>query len=128
MIEGKRARWALKLSEYDYEIQHIAGKQNILADALSRRPDYMEGKIENPETELFTYQDGKIVQNPEAIYAKRLQIQEKEILEEIKTATEELSEEAKEVFEKEGLMMNENGVYRMREKIFVSYHPKQKER
>ena len=61
-IEGKRARWALKLSEYDYEIQHIAGKQNTLADSLSRRPDYMEGKIENSETELFKYEDDKIVQ------------------------------------------------------------------
>jgi hypothetical protein len=48
-----------------------------------------------------------------------LQIQEKEILEEIKTMTRELSEEAKEIFEKEGLMMNGNGVYQMREKIFV---------
>jgi len=118
-IEGKRARWALKLSEYDYEIQHIAGKQNILADSLSRRPDYMEGKTETPETELFKYEDDKIVQNPEAIYAQILQVQEKDTVQEIKTATEELSEGLKEIFEKNGLTINEKGVYKIREKIFV---------
>ena len=53
------------------------------------------------------------------LYGEILQIQEKEILEEIKTATKELLE-AKEVFEKEGLMMNEDGVYQMREDFCIT--------
>ena len=31
-------RWRLKLEEYDYEIVHKAGKNNVNADALSRNP------------------------------------------------------------------------------------------
>ncbi len=35
-IEGRLARWALKLSAYDMKIEHIKGKKNIVADGLSR--------------------------------------------------------------------------------------------
>jgi hypothetical protein len=61
------------------------GKTNILTDSLSRRPDYMEGKIEPPEKELFKYEDDKIVQNPnipEAICTQILQVQEKDTFKE----------------------------------------------
>ena len=40
----------------------------------------MEGKTETPETDLFKYEDAKIVQNPEAIYAQILQVQGKDIV------------------------------------------------
>lgn len=29
-------RWALQLADFDFEIQHIPGQQNKLADVLSR--------------------------------------------------------------------------------------------
>lgn len=35
---GRLERWALKLQEYDFEIIHRPGKNNFVADALSRRP------------------------------------------------------------------------------------------
>jgi hypothetical protein len=76
----------------------------------------MEGKTETPEMELFKYEDDKIVQNPEAIYAQILQVQEKDTVQEIKTATEESSEGLKEIFEKNGLTINEKGVYKIRER------------
>jgi hypothetical protein len=57
------------------------------------------------------YEDDKIVQNPEAIYAQILQVQEKDIVQEI---TEGLSKGLKEVFEKNGLTINEKGVYKIR--------------
>ncbi len=46
-ISRRVAREVLKLSEYDFEIRHIAGKANGRADALSRRPDYDQGEDDN---------------------------------------------------------------------------------
>ena len=31
-----QARWLAFLSEYDFQIRHIKGKENIVADALSQ--------------------------------------------------------------------------------------------
>jgi hypothetical protein len=41
------AREVLMLSEYNFEIHHIKGVMNRQADALSRRPDYDQGKDDN---------------------------------------------------------------------------------
>src|SRR5680860_1403871 len=38
-LSGRLARWIEKMAEFDYEIKHIEGKKNIVADALSRRAD-----------------------------------------------------------------------------------------
>jgi len=35
---GKLMRWALTLMEFEFEIQHVKGKTNFVADALSRAP------------------------------------------------------------------------------------------
>lgn len=35
-ITGKQARWQQLLAEYDFEILHKLGAQNVVADALSR--------------------------------------------------------------------------------------------
>jgi len=46
-ISQRVAREVLELSEYDFEIRHIAGNMNGRADALSRRPDYDQGEDDN---------------------------------------------------------------------------------
>ena len=35
-LEGRVARWAMKLGAYDIELRHIKGKHNIVADSLTR--------------------------------------------------------------------------------------------
>ena len=35
-LNARQARWLAFLSEYDFEIQHIKGKENKVADALRR--------------------------------------------------------------------------------------------
>lgn len=39
---GRMARWALKLSDFQYDVKHVAGVDNVIADTLSR--------LENSET------------------------------------------------------------------------------
>ena len=36
--KAKVERWSIELEEYDYELRHIKGKNNIMADMLSRAP------------------------------------------------------------------------------------------
>ena len=36
----RRACWLLFFAEYNFEVKYYPGKQNVLADTLSRRPDY----------------------------------------------------------------------------------------
>jgi hypothetical protein len=35
-LPGRLARWFVTISEFDFEVQYIAGAENILPDALSR--------------------------------------------------------------------------------------------
>ena len=36
-LNARQARWLAFLSEYHFELKHIKGKENKIADALSRR-------------------------------------------------------------------------------------------
>ena len=38
MAANRLQRWAITLSAFDYELQYVHGKQNIIADPLSRMP------------------------------------------------------------------------------------------
>jgi RNase H-like domain found in reverse transcriptase/Reverse transcriptase (RNA-dependent DNA polymerase)/Integrase zinc binding domain/Chromo (CHRromatin Organisation MOdifier) domain len=40
-LSGRLARWVEKMAEFDYKLQHIPGKDNVVADALSRRADHV---------------------------------------------------------------------------------------
>ncbi len=55
----------LELSEYDFKIRHIPGKQNGRADALSRRPDYNTGEDDNKE----------VIVLPERVFVRASQTQ-----------------------------------------------------
>ena len=40
-LNARQVRWLDFLSEYDFEIQHMKGKENKVADALSRNVNFM---------------------------------------------------------------------------------------
>lgn len=41
-LTGKLVRWALLLQEFDFEVVHKAGLQNLDADGLSRNPNPLQ--------------------------------------------------------------------------------------
>ena len=48
-LSPRQARWALYVSEFDLKLVHIPGSNNVLADALSRRPDLCPDKPDNKD-------------------------------------------------------------------------------
>jgi hypothetical protein len=52
-VNRRQARWLTILSEYHFTIHHIPGNKNSRADALSRRPDYNQGKDDNENVILL---------------------------------------------------------------------------
>jgi hypothetical protein len=61
-LNARQARWAEELSSYDFRIEHIKGKENKVADALSRRADYKEDNAER-RTEVLMEKDGALILN-----------------------------------------------------------------
>jgi hypothetical protein len=37
-LNEKQHKWVSKVQEYDFDIEYVKGKKNIVIDALSRRP------------------------------------------------------------------------------------------
>ena len=46
LVDQRRARWSLTFKRFDFVINYRPGKENGLADALSRRPDYKPSEEE----------------------------------------------------------------------------------
>lgn len=49
----KFTRWSLLLQEYDFVIEHVAGKENLLADFLSRHPQQGFVETDDEEERMF---------------------------------------------------------------------------
>ena len=60
-----QVRWWETLSEYNLEIKHVRGKENTLADALSRWEDHKEGVEPVAYTVLMMDPQGTIRVNRE---------------------------------------------------------------
>ena len=50
-LNGRQARWCLKLQDYDFILQHIPGKTNTKADIFSRK-DQVNIKEDNKNIKL----------------------------------------------------------------------------
>jgi hypothetical protein len=65
-LNARQARWAEELSSYDFVIEHIKGKENTIADALSRRPDHKEGTQAERKMQMFKENENGWTFNHEA--------------------------------------------------------------
>jgi len=62
-LNARQARWAEELSSYDFVIEHIKGKENTIADALSRRPDHKDAKKIDRSAQIFKEEKEGLVLN-----------------------------------------------------------------
>lgn len=58
LTNGRLTRWALTLQEFDLEIQHVSGKNNIVANTLTRYPRENEERSE-PKIKLNIIKETK---------------------------------------------------------------------
>lgn len=112
-LTARQARWAEELSEYDFVIEHVKGRENKVADALSRREDYRETEdIKENKESMLKEENGKIVINRDA-RIKMISIEgNREIHELIKKETRE------ETVRKE-MKIEEDGFKKFNNKIWV---------
>ena len=74
-LSARQARWAEEPSAYYFIIEHVKEKENVIADALSRRPDFKKTEEEPTRTtRIFKEVNGNLEVN------KNIQL-EKEIKE-----------------------------------------------
>ena len=109
-LNARQARWAEELCSYDFTIEHIKGKENIVADALSRRPDYQENTEATETTNLLREENGKLIVNK--IMMVTTHINDEGLRERIKTS-------AKGHHRRDTLVEDNEGYLRFKGMIFV---------
>ncbi|CAI6350433.1 unnamed protein product [Macrosiphum euphorbiae] len=57
MASGRIQRWALYLSEFDYQVVHFKGNDNKVADGLSRLPDKDDVLIQTKEVDYVDFME-----------------------------------------------------------------------
>jgi hypothetical protein len=53
MLSGRQVRWTQFLADYDFKIEYVQGKTNIVADAVSRRIDHLDANTPSERPPVF---------------------------------------------------------------------------
>jgi hypothetical protein len=84
-LNARQARWADELCAYDFRIEHIKGKENKVADALSRRSDYREKTTSEEKTPMLIEKEGALIVNKQMKSKKAtLSNEDEDLIKEIK--------------------------------------------
>jgi hypothetical protein len=110
ILNGRQARWAEELSAYDFRIEHVKGKENTVADALSRRPDYQTNEEEKEQESILKETEGTLRINTARMVS--MEANQNALLEEIK-------ERVSEYHGRDDLTQDEMGFMRFKGLVFV---------
>lgn len=118
-LNARQARWAEELCGYDFRIEHVKGKENKVADALSRRADYRENGTPGEMAPMLVEDNGRLSINKQVkLKMVHLEDANTELYEGIREATKKDAERTE-------LEIEEDGFKRFRGLIFI---PKEKEK
>jgi len=133
-LNGRQARWYLKLQNYDFTLQHIPRKTNIKADILSRKHQ-VDTQEDNKNVEMLKEELWKRKTIAEIMMLKRNSIIEKmDFLKEIQQngtrkqkVIQELKKEDEQAWENNGIVYVEEQIYipnnkKIQEQILQEYH------
>ena len=68
-LNARKERWMAFLSEFDFEVKHIKGKENKVVDALSRRThEVYEITRNQPKSDLLSRIITTNIQDAEYVY------------------------------------------------------------
>ena len=118
-LNGRQARWYLKLQDYDFILRHIPGKTNTKADILSRK-DQVNTKEDNKDIQLLKDElwSRKIVGEIQ-VFDNRKMVEETDIIKRImKNGTRE-KEVLQALQNNDGSAWEENEVAYMDGRIYV---------
>jgi len=118
-LNGRQARWYLKLQDYDFTLWHISGKMNTKADILSRK-DQVNMKEDNKDIQLL--KEGLWSRRMTAeitIIEKKMMAEECNVIKEIRKNSTREKEVVQALKKQDGLTWEEDRVVYMKGRIYV---------
>jgi len=126
-LNGRQARWYLKLQDYDFMLKHIPGKTNTKADILSRK-DQVNTKEDNKDVQLLKDKLQQRRTTAEiAIMGENKAREESGILKEIRRIETREKEVIQALERNDGTTWEEDGLVYMEGRLYVPNNKKVKE-
>jgi len=118
-LNGRQARWYLKLQDYDFILRHIPGKTNTKADILSRK-DQVNTKEDNKDIQLLKDEmwSRKIV-GKIRVFDNRKMVKEMDIIKRIKRNGTREKEVLQALQKEDGSAWEEDEVAYMEGRIYI---------